>query len=510
MKQGLTNWRFIGTIAALVYSVVLFTSCRFGPVFSGDTIQYLHLAQKIKIGEWPASEKWLQFYPILISIVDFFFNDLIFSALVVNAILLSVAILVLNYLVYKSFNDYKLNLLLCILLLADRELYFHSMSIMAEICLLTLLLVLYLFIFKIIERFCVLEKKYFILIVVFSALMLFTKFNAIIAFVVVSYFIYVYSDKKIYWTSLYLFIISFLYVMHALIFNTNGVFVNNFETISQINLTVFIQGFHQYTSILIEYFTSPFLGASYLNIDGKISIVFLMVSVWYYVSIINRKGTKNHEFMILSFILMYVFTFIIVAKSSKGAQIDLRQFFIPAFLLNIGLLLKLYQWKSKSKYLLIAIILLAGSFKSIGRFQAFNEVGYGDFNASMDGWRDFQVIKAAKEKIASNGIVNSAINSNKYKSLGIDFGFIELGKPPTLGYWTDEGFKAPTTVDFKQFYKEKIIQNNEILIYVLDDFREIYDLYENEADTEVQLQLFADGFIIFKRADSIINPQTSP
>jgi hypothetical protein len=153
-------------------------------------------------------------------------------------------------------------------------------------------------------------------------------------------------------------------------------------------------------------------------------------------------------------------------------------------------------------------MLLLGSYKSFRRFNAFNEVGYGDFNINMEGWRDFQVIKAAKKKIASFGIVDSSIYTNKFKSLGVDFGFIELGKPPTQGYWTDEGYQHPSSVDFKQFFKDNISKENGILIYVIDDFREMYNVYKQEATSDVQVQLFTDGFIVFK--SPLLNPQTSP
>ena len=382
------------------------------------------------------------------------------------------------------------------------------MTVMAEMCFLALLMILYIFIFNIIDNKAIVSKVDLIPIFAISFLILMTKFNALIAFIVVSYFLFDFSGKRYYWSAIYLFLLAVLYGLHGHLFSTYGVFANNLLSLSMLDLNLFFQGFHKFISVLVEYLSAPLLGELYNNLSPNTSIVFFVLFACLFYFQVKKKGRRSHDFIILSFIFLYVIIFIVVAKSSKAAQIDLRQMFIPVFLLNIYLFIRIYQWNNNWKYFLMSVIFILGGYKTLRRFQAFNEVGYGDFNVTMEGWRNFEVIKAAKNKIVKTGIVDSAIYTNKFKSLGVDFGFIELGKSPNIGYWTDKGYKSPTAVDLKFFFKNKITSNNGILIYVTDDFEEMYNTCKREATEDVVLEIFKDGFIVYKRQPVIPNPQT--
>jgi hypothetical protein len=124
-KSFYKDWRVISVIFILLYVFLLVFSYKNGPVIAGDSIQYLSMSFDISQFRIPYSDKWLQLYPSLISVFNLFFDNLILSAFATNIFILSFFILFVNKFFNEYYNDFKKILLVDLILLSDRELYFQ-------------------------------------------------------------------------------------------------------------------------------------------------------------------------------------------------------------------------------------------------------------------------------------------------------------------------------------------------------------------------------------------------
>lgn len=492
----ISGWKAICFLVIFIYSLIIVFSQKNGPVISGDSLQYLSMANKISSCQIPYSDKWLQFYPILISLFNLIFKDLIYSACFTNLIILSVFIVVLNKLIYNIFRNLKIVIFLDAVILSDRELYFHSMTIMAELLFITLLAIFFLMVAAIVRRNNL--NDYDILrLMSLSIILFFSKYNAIVVYILAFIVIGVYSSKKALHFLFYFFSLIVVKLTHSCVFKPESVYLINFNKVYNISFNALLEGLHQGISVLLEYLISPGFALEYSKFNCLISLLIIFILLTLTARYFRIKGIKNNISFLFLFVWIYFFVFILVAKSTRLGQIDLRQFFYVGFSINILAFFFIYLSKMRVKYLVLLILFMAGYYKMFQRFRAFRNKGYGEMSGNFQSWRQFKVLKRAKEIIRDRKIDNLNIFTNKYKLIGIDFGYSQLQKAPNIGYWTDKGYRAPNQFNLVDFYKNNIVGKNGILIYMLDDFEEVICDYKEHLSSQIVLEKFEDGFLVY-------------
>lgn len=480
-------------------------------IFGGDTMQYLNMAYKVQHFEWPLSQKWMPLYGIILGVFSWFTGSVLVSAIVVNLLLTLTTLWVVNLCLKKWFPNNTVALVLGnILVLTNREFYYHSLSMMAEMQMLLLFTLGLYWISKTFVSNQIIRNRDIGILSLISILGMYTKYNAIVLVLMVVALLIVWKpgQNRIKNIAFYLVPIAIAYSIWVLIKPGSEVVV------TALFKPTFFKGFvantHYFWIAFWDYFTFPHFTKWYKSLPSAISLIAWLICLGLFLlSIWKRFKNKTlHEgsFLVLAFICIYVIGFVYIATTTGRFEITIRQLNYPFFMLPFVVLFYLFESKKirgiyNTGLLLVLFFVLGSSVKMLGRYNAFRNTGYGDLSRTMYTANEYECLDYAFKYIKQIELGAQEIYTNKHKVLGIHFGFEELQKLPTSQNWMGNHTFYLDGDTFKKAMLEVMesIQEKGILIYVGDDFEEKKAIYDSYIDSNILLNSFKDGFVIHKK-----------
>lgn len=480
-------------------------------VFGGDTMQYLSMAYKVQHFEWPMSQKWMPLYGIILGIFSWLTGSVLVSAIVVNLLLTLSTLWVVNLCLKKWFPNNLWALGLGnLLVLTNREFYYHSLSMMAEMQMLLLFTLGLYWISKSFVSNQTIRNKDIGILSLISILGMYTKYNAIVLVLMVVALLIIWktSQNRIKNIAIYLVPIAIAYSIWVLIKPGSEVVV------TALFKPTFFKGFvantHYFWIAFWDYFTFPKFTKWYSSLPSALSLFAWLtcLGLFLFATWKRFKNQTLHEtsFLILAFVCIYVIGFVYIATTTGRFEITIRQLNYPFFMLPFVVLFYVFDLKNKRDFykiglFLVLVFLVASSVKTIGRYKAFRTTGYGELAGTMYNASEYDCLHYAFEYIEKNKLDRTKIYTNKHKVLGIHYGFEELQKLPTSLNWMGNHTFYLQGHAFKKSMLElmEFIQEKGILIYVGDDFEAKKSVYKSYIDSNTALKSFKDGFVIHKK-----------
>jgi len=509
LKTHSNIWACI--ITCFLYGVMYLLSLKNNMVFGGDSMQYLGMANKVFHFELPLSEKWMPLYSILIGVFAWVVGDIFVAATCVNFVLLLGIIVSLNMLINKVFNGRIAPILLLnALLLTNRELLYHAMSMMAELPMLFLFIVILVYLVFQTQEKKAITRKGLLVLSTLSVLAIFTKYNAIVIVLMISSFLLFWDKQKRKGLSLLVYLSPIALIYSLWIWAKPGKEVIVTALFKPELFSEFTANAHYFFTVCIDYFTAPFLTKLYSQLPSWISLLLFvtMVLVFICVSIfvILKEKLCNPLYLIMAFVIVYSIGFMYISITTGQAQMDIRQLNYPFFFVMIGFLILAFSnmgrvWIKKCVSVLVLLLITFGSIKTYGRLKAFRTVGYGEMAGTKYLAHEYDCLKYAYEFIENQKTEIDHIYTNKHKVLGINFGFVELGKLPTSKIWEGNHtyfLEGDTKTQALKILYEKILLNQGIVIYVGDDFLNQVEFYKQNIIEGLEIKVFEDGFVVHK------------
>jgi hypothetical protein len=498
------SWFFYAFLASVLYALLILFSIRNGPVFAGDSLQYLKMANQVRNGFLPQSDNWLPLYSFFVGVNSFFVGNLFDAVIFTNILFIILLVFLINYFICFLELGKSSFLFGNLFIFSDRELYLNSLSIMAELPTLVTFLSILILMFRLFSENKILNNKYFLCIVVISLLASILKYNYFPMIIIVLIFVFknrISLLNKIKYSLIYL-LALFVSYSSWFLWNQKFVFKSIYYDMKLDVLGNFKIGLTNLFSVLIEYnlsskyadLISHKVGYMVLSLILIIIVAFILIDK----SIKGLKGVVWFWCFICAYVIMYFF----VCIATGNSQIDIRQMFYPLFLINLIIvftLLKLASKKSWFYYMLIAVFLSVGLLKTHNRMNAFLNTGYGDLTKEMKNPETLNVIKGSKGIIKSYDINLEFIYTNKYKTLGILFDYQEFKRLPNSGTWGLSGFKYSEKTEEYPIVINEIIKNNGLIIYILDDFESQYMIYSQYLNKNIVIKKYNDGFVAYRK-----------
>lgn len=510
MKQQ-EQYHLITLFVLLFYTVLYVFSLKNNMIFGGDTMQYLNMAHKVQHVEWPLSQKWMPLYGIILGIFSWVTGSVLSAAIVVNLLLTLTTLWVVNLCLKLWFPNNLWALVLGnVLVLTNREFYYHSLSMMAEMQMLLIFLLALYVLSLTFKSNQILNPKHIISLSLLSVLGMYTKYNTIVLVLMIVGLLLAWNPQqnRIRNSVLYLAPITLAYAIWVLIKPGNEVVV------TALFKPTFFKGFaantHYYWIAFWDYFTFPLFAKWYSSLPSVISVVAWLtcLGLFLFATWQRFKNQTLHEasFLVLKFIGIYIIGFLYIATTTGGGEITIRQLNYPFFMLPFVVLFYLFDLKNKGGFykiglFLVLVFVLGSSVKMMGRYIAFRTTGYGELAGTMYKASEYDCLNNAFDYIEKNKLGRSDIYTNKHKVLGIHYGFEELQKLPTSPNWMGNHTFYLYGDEFRKAMLEVMasIQNKGILIYVGDDFEEKKVIFKPYIDSRITFKSFKDGFVIYKK-----------
>ena len=500
------------TISVMVgYAILYMFSLKNNMIFGGDTIQYLNMAYKVQNMEWPMSQNWMPSYGIVIGMVSWITGNVLNAAIAVNLIITLAVIYVINLCLREWFPHSRWAYVAGYsLVLTNREFYYHSLSMMAELPMLLVFLTALYIITKTFKANQVLVNENIKWLSLLSLVGMFTKYNAIILIIMIIALLWAWNDYRNKFSKTLLFIvpIAIPYGIWAIIKPGSEVIVT--ALIKPAFVKGFLENTHYFWIAFWDYFTSPQISAWYSTLNPMISMFLWLLCMVGFIFCSWRGYITDslHKpwFLLTAFVCIYVIGFTYIATTTGRFEITIRQLNYPFFIIPfLGIFILKYFIKKRLFYFtgmsLLVSFIMVGGFKMYGRFHAFRNKGYGELAGTNYSVSEYECLQYAFKYISDNGIESNQIYTNKHKVLGIHFNFQVLNKLPTSLNWRgNHTFYLKGKAFHDAMYIMLVnLANNGILIFVNDDFQELCKKYETFIDDKLVLVTFSDGFVIHKK-----------
>lgn len=508
-------------INLLLFSILFFRSLNHNLVFSGDSIQYLGMAHEIIQGRFPFSDKWMPFYPFLIAIFSVFTGgNLLHSVVIVNYGFLIGVILIVNYLFCKVLKLNALHFLfLNIILLFSREIYFNSLTIMAELPMLFMFLTsISYFIIKL-KQDKLTDTKSLLFNAFLSILTLFTKYNGIVLLILFSFYIILLlakEGKKIFIVFYYIAPILFFYILWTINKPGKEMF-SNFLHGKEIYQNVLISGSDLFISFF-DYFTIPKISREYAGLDKFFSLIFLVLLFLFmifkvYNGLILQKELKRIQTFFFSFFLVY-FSLLLFGVSFSGInEVNQRTMFYPFFTLSLFPIIILAEQRNVklsinkaikiASYTTILIFCLAGYFKVKQTYLKFRNEGYGELSKSYNVPYTSDALTSALSFIKRNNTNEVNLYSNKQKIVSIYLNYKELNPLPTNRQYLGNYFTFLDSSTISEIVngpiKNDILNRKGLIVYLGSNSDSIYYKFYNFIDSNITHEFHKDGFLVYKK-----------
>ncbi|MDX9992042.1 MAG: hypothetical protein RBS68_08315 [Anaerolineales bacterium] len=185
-----TNYIFIYVASLSILEVVLgfFTTFVYGPAISGDSMYYLSVADNLLSGRGMIDSfggsltNFPPLLPILLSTISRLFHiDVLFTAWVLNVVLMGINFILINIWLYRFFQHQKIYFFIASLfvLLSTSNLIMHT-SVLSEPLYLTFILLFFIYSWKYVEKQAKTSFVILLLIATLSPLLRFSGFAQIL------------------------------------------------------------------------------------------------------------------------------------------------------------------------------------------------------------------------------------------------------------------------------------------------------------------------------------------
>lgn len=498
---------FFLTVGILLYLL----SYKNGLVFSGDSIQYLKMAYKTSLFQLPVTDKWMPLYSVFIGIFTFWGINILDAAFIVNLLLYVGVLLLTLYLInlLSTKNSYAI-VGMGFLILLNRELLFNSLSIMGELPMFFFILLFFTFLFRYLKnegKLTIIQTFVLALIVMFSV---FTKYNGLVLFILLLYIAAV-TNKGRYNMVMKLSIVTFVvfvpYIIWSRIKADNDIVANALASYSffsniLINLKDLTLTFSEF--LFIPKVTS-FLQTNFSETSLAIVGIVILCGFLIVLLIEARKSIKGIGFILTSFVILYLISFLYLSSSTGINEVNQRTLFYPLMILLVYIIyLFTYVVNQKHKVFLSVIIIILIVFNSLKVYQTtkrFVTTGYGTLS------KDFvlnknQTLDNSLLLINEKNLVSSQIFTNQHKLLPIYLDFELMNELPTNRQWlgNKNWYKDDfTIINELMELKKKVVFEHGLIIYLGNDFLGLYNKYFKsifDNDPNITIRFYSDGFVI--------------
>jgi len=497
-------------LSLLVFGTLYWYSIQSHLVFGGDTMSYLQMAEQVRLGKAPLSEKWMPLYGTCIGLLAKITGDILLSAKWVNFMFMLGVVFLVQFFTHKFFPKNKFALIISLLLmLANREFLFHSLNMMAELPMLFFFLwILFLLVHYLSDAIGFTYPRV-ALLASLSVLGLFTKYNAIIVVLLIIACILFTEQKRKKWKLLgvYIGVIALFYGFWAYVKPGKEVVVT--AMFKPELITDFLNYVHYFWIAAIDHFSAPIIASAYAKASPYASLVLSALVTAIGLLLIWREYKKKQKistFWILPiFAWLYAVGFIYIASTTGRFEITLRQCNYPFFVLQYSMVFVFFNHNMSPRWgivlrVLILVFIAFGILKLSGRVKAFRTVGYGDMAGTTYTPTYYESVRIAMNIIEEKKIPTEKIFTDKHKVLGINFGFKELRKLPTSTYWSANRsytLQGKEREDAWQLMVNELKQGG-VLVYVGPDFKTQWELYSSLCvEPELDCVLTQDGFVVY-------------
>lgn len=499
-------------------------------IFGGDTLEYLRMANDVRLGIIPVSDKWMPLYSTFLGIISWLSGfDLFTSARVLNGMVTTTLVIIVNYiLLFKSNINWVQYLLSNSLFFASVTYLRQSVTLMPEILFLSATLLFLFLLYKFIESGCPLNYKWltvisfviciswlikyngFVNLVLFLLALLFSKRSlraisfatGVVGLNVIFYFIWI----KIKDTPEFLLKPAF----------SGGHAVSSYTDFFKIQINDMAEtllvyfGTDRVYMFLKDHDLSLFVG---LSILGGLFVLLLLLLV---------QGLKNRN-SVLSLITSYIILYLILSNLRSipvgVSEFNLRTLFYPLFMLTVlylylGVYCKYNDSNlSKSLRYFSLISFVAMTFVQVKRTFSESKLFHVNMpNISLLGDKRFDKEKSLLmvslfKKLEDDNLTINSILTNQEKILGIHNNYIPAGKIPSR-----DKFNGNRPIIDEQYYLKNKLNADSILYSGKCILAYFYPRtgavppteidYVNSLDTNrVKIQFYPEGFLISSRSN---------
>jgi hypothetical protein len=468
-------------LTLLLWIVLFLILTNVNLIFSGDSIEYLNMAQQINDSKFPVSKMWMPLYPIMIWLTaKLFFVNLLIGAKIYHLIITTT----LLFVYIKLFIDRKLlftwkYMIMISPIFCYYSFLIESITIMAEIQFLFLLILI---LHLVIKYFHEPIRNLFVIINCLILLSIFTKYNG---FVFLLFFVVVVFYKndlfKALKLSFYCLIFNGFFYLLWLKIKPGGDFLmvsfkfNNYHLLIDIVKDYYLSLFKYFTPFRISrYFENIVIQNSFLLFLIFLAFSFFLLLIMA-VKFYKKKLSENN----LILILIFCYSLLLVFRQycSGINEIDTRTLFYVLFLLSFLIARNLI----KKNYFFMKLLYI---FPIMGTLQVLNSLP-NQFKTGSGALviQEFQenspMIKVFKNKLKELKLRPQQIYSNENKIISIYTGFNKVCELPQSMQFSGNEY----VYDEQIFEKEKadllfqIANNNWLIIYKnLDKEHPRYDI----------------------------------
>lgn len=426
---------FYIVIPLFLWVVLYLGATNVAMIFSGDTSEYLAMANQLNEGKlFPSSTSWMPLYPFMIWLTSkIFILDFLTAAKVYNLFLGSLFVVVYNLFFVRNLTiDFFERLLLNIPLFSSAVLMSSFVSIMAEAQFLIITLTLLYLSNKIIETN---NKNYIILASVMATLSIMTKYNgfANIIFLIAVLF-YQFRLKSIpYILLVLLFAMGFYipYLMHK----PGGDFLVGGIELQNLDYWGTLQIMSNDLLISVADYTLPFRIREYIKVALNITsfywisiVVYIIGAFWLLINFLKKKA--NSTVILITYCYFY-FTMMVVRWLPMGiSEINTRTslyiFYILSFLMVRYLVLK----KDVLQMGVLIFFFLLGFSANFSNVKSLYLNGTGRL-ADAKFKSNAPMVKIIKDMILKRNLCSDDIFSNQSSILSLHTDFKAPNDLPT-------------------------------------------------------------------------------
>ena len=426
---------FYIVIPLFLWVVLYLGATNVAMIFSGDTSEYLGMANQLNEGKlFPSSTAWMPLYPYMIWITSkIFILDLLTAAKVYNLFLGSFFVVVYNlFFVRNSTIDFVERLLLNIPLFLSAALMSSFVSIMAEAQFLIISLTLLYLSNKIIETN---NKNYIILASLMGTLSIMTKYNgfANIIFLIVVLF-YTFRLKSIPYILLVLFLAMGFYIPY-LMHKPGGDFLVGGLELRDTDYWGTLKMMSNDLLIAVADYSLPFRIREYIKDALNMTplywisiVVYIIGAFWLFTNFLKKKA--NLTVILITYCYFY-FTMMVVRWLPMGvSEINTRTclyiFYILSFLMVRYLVLK----KDVLKICVLIILSFLGISANFSNVKSLYLNGNGRL-ADAEFKSNAPMVKIIKDLVLKRNLCSDDIFSNQSSILSLYTNFKSPNDLPT-------------------------------------------------------------------------------
>lgn len=423
-------------------------------IFSGDSLEYLRMANNVRNGQLPISDAFMPLYPILLGFISWATGlDLFISVRICNGLTVALLILFTNYIAIKRHHITTVQYVFLNSIFISSTIFLqHSITLMPEILFLSFTLLFLYFIFRFIEVGTPLNFKWVIIFSILALLCWLTKYNGFANLVLLSAVVFI--SKKNYrgliFTGSILLINILFYALWLKLKKSQDFLIVSALSNKSIDLD-YIKFFTYQIEDLVKsfliYFGNDriyiFLKDNHLPLIVNILIVIIGLVGMIYLMILLWRNKNYGTSLIISYILLYVLLLNLRSLPVVKTELNTRTLFYPLFLISTIHLYFAFFYSygrnglaiiiKRSVQLSFILITLVQIKRVIGKSIQYNDNMHqlsllGDPRFDL---QDSELMKAVINKTNAQNITLSSVLTNQEKIIGIYNNFIPAGKIPS-------------------------------------------------------------------------------